>query len=782
MYPTESPTPGPSISPTESPLVYETIENTRFCGAGWEDARNSCQIARHCPSGKNNECPAGMTCFSWMSGCNILDMRDYLDTYGVEIYGADRFEMNPSGETTVANGSGEGDSSSATTNNWPGVETDSDADSSTGVPPSLSLSVWTPQPAPVEKTPVPILTEAPVSPENRFYPEHHVFCGESWLDAQSRCSESTFCSGGAVTHVCENENELCWVGITACDAGDWLLTEETLMPIVSTPSPIEQTTIVETPSPSAVLDIITKTPIVPTRFDSSTATSSELDRFSTKQSLCAKDYIHLLQQCATLVTCNTSPCPDGHLCFKNVLCDKPNNYAPESVVADELETLAPISTEPSPPPILPTMSPVAITTLTPETQNPTEQPTRLSITTLSPETQNPTEQPTRITLSDAEIAQRMSNPNNYCAKTFNEIFTTCSYGLKTCNDDDPMCPMGTYCFGNIVCPSPTNSPSTKPPVSVAITTLEPITAVIDDKASEDPAAQSYCADSEEAVQSTCATGFTCNKGSHTCPFGTSCFSNVVCEALQNQAPALLEETSQNNSFAGNYCAESESMLQSTCEHAIACTGQYGTCPLGTFCFFNVVCEALQVHNEEAAKLTDDDECNDLCLDPVIPADCDYILSMGSNILPCTGINTTYEKETDMDHVCVGMGRCGTNLNMNNCDTNQDLFVRVAVSKCEEAGLGRSGVLFSDVSNIISTPANVAEPARTETQTLSTEASSNTTNNPIVYSWEEPTKSSNIKNQDEIDSWWIMVEERSASIKQRQSIFLFAAALLPILIQ
>ena len=193
LHPTESPTPAPSITPTESPLVYDTIENTRFCGTGWEDAQNFCQISRHCPTGRNSECESGMTCYSWMSGCNIIDMNDYLDNYGVEIYGKDRLEMTPSGESGgTSNGSGDnsGESSSSSSTAYERPEADTD-DQTSGVSPSLSLGVWTPQPAPIDRTPPPRWTAAPIEPNpsmspagppaDGHYPEHHVFCGESWI-------------------------------------------------------------------------------------------------------------------------------------------------------------------------------------------------------------------------------------------------------------------------------------------------------------------------------------------------------------------------------------------------------------------------------------------------------------------------------------------------------------------------------------------------------------------------------------------------------------------------
>lgn len=490
-------------------------------------------------------------------------------------------------------------------------------------------------------------------------------------------------------------------------------------------------------------------------------TLNELDRYSMKQSFCAENYIHLIQECSILQTCNKSPCRDGLTCFKNVLCDEPANVDIEPATNDEIiETPAPIASEPDTP--IPSTSPV-IETESPVTQRPT----------LSPQTRSPTQQPTSFVLSEAEVAQRMSNPNNYCAKNLQEILVSCSYSLMTCNEGE-ICPVDTYCFGNVVCPSPTNAPTTDFPV---ISTIEPVDVVIDGETTVNPAAQSYCAENEDTIQLTCATAFSCDEGSHTCPIGTSCFSNVVCEDLQNEKAssdslpswnietpttiASQPESSESNTF-GNYCAENEAMIQSSCAEAVTCNMGFGSCPLGSYCFSNVLCEALQtasLHSEE---------CTDLCLKPVDSSDCDYILSIGLTILPCSGMSASYERETGTDQVCAGTGVCGTSIDLNNCG-NEDLYMRVDVSDCMEAGLGRSGVLLLDLSQSAATDA-IMEATEAPTTTISESSDVNdlSTLKPtmrpveIVYSWEDPAKNNTRENQGEIDSWWIM-EESGASL-------------------
>eukprot|EP00956_Cyclotella_meneghiniana_P034256 scaffold102865_cov64-Cyclotella_meneghiniana.AAC.2 len=86
----------------------------------------------------------------------------------------------------------------------------------------------------------------------------------------------------------------------------------------------------------------------------------------------------------------------------------------------------------------------------------------------------------------------------------------------------------------------------------------------------------------------------------------------------------------------------------------------------------MLCEALQTtltHDEK------DEECTDLCLKPIDSGDCDYIWSLGLTILPCSGMSTPYERETNTDQVCAGTGTCGTSMDLNNRG-NEDLYMRV----------------------------------------------------------------------------------------------------------
>lgn len=51
---------------------YNDISNTRFCGTGWNAAKEGCSIETHCPSGFSDECPAGQSCYGGLD-CNVQD-------------------------------------------------------------------------------------------------------------------------------------------------------------------------------------------------------------------------------------------------------------------------------------------------------------------------------------------------------------------------------------------------------------------------------------------------------------------------------------------------------------------------------------------------------------------------------------------------------------------------------------------------------------------------------------------------------------------------------------
>eukprot|EP00804_Cyclotella_cryptica_P006850 CCRYP_010966-RC/>CCRYP_010966-RC protein AED:0.09 eAED:0.09 QI:59/0.92/0.86/1/0.85/0.8/15/815/1501 len=59
-------------------VPYDDISNTRFCGAAWSDALEGCSVETHCPSGFNDDCPDGLSCYGGL-GCNIKDLMAELE-------------------------------------------------------------------------------------------------------------------------------------------------------------------------------------------------------------------------------------------------------------------------------------------------------------------------------------------------------------------------------------------------------------------------------------------------------------------------------------------------------------------------------------------------------------------------------------------------------------------------------------------------------------------------------------------------------------------------------
>lgn len=501
--------------------------------SSWEDVAETCQIGTHCPSGSNIECPGSQVCFSWVQGCNILDLEEHLRETGQEIYGVNHLPLLDDG-LGIANVGDE--------------------------PPQL----------PPSEMAMPMRTQPPTRYDpNRYKPENHIFCGKSYSDASERCDIETFCSDGIT---CANAGDFCWVGIDACDAADW----------VPTIRPSGKPT---TPAPSTTPSV---SPGKPSQVETSTLSS-------TRQSYCATDYTDLMLNCANkLPKCDRlTPCPDGLMCFANVEC----------TVKEDSESTSPDTTEPTFSPILPP-------------NRPTDSPT-------VPITHQPTEYPTILTLSEAEVAQRLTNMNSYCATSYAEVISSCSHSLHTCNLGESICPVGTFCFESIVCP---DSDITKTPVaesseSTPPTTLSPI---LESGDANTAVPQNYCAKNEDEIQVTCSTAPTCNADDEPCPLGYFCYGNHVCNtpsAIVTQvvtaaptipptneptlapvaspsAPPTLKPTprptvdANRNTVMQNYCAQNVEMLGLTCAWAPTCNAGDAACPVDTACFFNVICDSI----------------------------------------------------------------------------------------------------------------------------------------------------------------------------------------------
>mmetsp|Transcript_9742 Transcript_9742/g.21041 ORF Transcript_9742/g.21041 Transcript_9742/m.21041 type:complete len:1023 (-) Transcript_9742:106-3174(-) len=686
LVPTEVPTKAPSGTPTASPVVYGKIENTRFCGNDWMDASENCQISTHCPSGMSNECDAGQSCFGGINGCNIIDMIQHKKEFGTEIYGSEQLVVD------VVDDEEEGAH----------AVDDVEESESTGDE-GINNSISTPSPT-ISPTSSPTLipgTKAPVITPEPYNAINHIFCGKSFADAEARCSPETFCANGPL-HTCKDEGDSCWSGISACDASDWVPTKTpTILPTVSASMP-------PTKSPESIFftlaPIVVSTPIMTSSPDTAnlskqpssipqvmssstmpTSSTKDINRYTAIQSYCARDYIQLMNECLTIATCdNQGQCPYGYNCFVDVSC--PYQEDDNTEIVYEIDTdeniIVPVTSSPiTSAPVIP--APVVLT--------------------MPPNTPYPTQSPSEITLSVEELAKRLSKPNNYCGKSKEQIVSSCHYTLQTCNEEDRIiCPIGTYCFSAIVCedlatadgiPTVTNSPvsaiqsptpqpttpPTSPPTSpsTSLPTLQPTKILFTNSPSLPP--------SHEGI----ATKF------------------------------------DDNFIRDNYCAQNNAMLQLTCAMAPLCEDD-NSCPLGTFCFKDVVCQDLQSEHEtmstasptnnalEQIAVVGAEDCNNLCLSPIGPHDCNYALNIGlQNLMPCSSAPNPDGSLLEIGDVCIGTGYCGTDLDLNNCAGSQDLYVRLDYSMCEDALLQVQSIEGSPGTNgSISVQINVANSTTT----------------------------------------------------------------------
>lgn len=93
-------------------------------------------------------------------------------------------------------------------------------------------------------------------------------------------------------------------------------------------------------------------------------------------------------------------------------------------------------------PIVTTSAPISNTAVVPTTS-----PTSMTADTLSPE----------------ELSNRLGFANGYCASSIQDAKDNCASTLKTCNEGDPPCIMGTACFTNIVCTLPVTADLSQSP-------------------------------------------------------------------------------------------------------------------------------------------------------------------------------------------------------------------------------------------------------------------------------------------------------------------------------
>jgi len=329
---------------------------------------------------------------------------------------------------------------------------------------------------------------------------------------------------------------------------------------------------------------------------------------------------------------------------------------------------------------------------------------------------------------------------NYCARSEQQLQATCSTA-PTCNDDDGPCPAGMFCFGQQVCndssakgtssaveavPTPTVNPTTSQPSPKPVSLSDvwnmlsdnPLAVGNDGNAdAAEVLPQNYCAQSKDALRSSCANAQTCNDGDGPCPSGSFCFGNYLCESNASPNKPTVDASNANaGTVAANYCAQSAQQLAPTCAWAPTCNDGDGPCPPDTFCYSNVVCESRmqsafevtpkppaamptppEIHDDEdaATAASSDPECENLCLWRIDSIQCDYVLSVEIDILPCT----TSVKVGDL---CTGTGRCGTDPELNNCRTNEndrDFYIHLGAAECIQFGLGGGGGVISTTEKV-----------------------------------------------------------------------------------
>jgi len=167
---------------------------------------------------------------------------------------------------------------------------------------------------------------------------------------------------------------------------------------------------------------------------------------------------------------------------------------------------------------------------------------------------------------------------NYCAKRHADLKTGC-FTAQTCNDDvDPPCPVGTYCWGNIVCAEETQQPSLLPSNAPS---QSPVAVV-----------NGICATNYPELQKTCWNAAPCSN-INPCSDGQKCFENIDCNFVSPKlpAPSTINPTLQPTKSSGGdetissvelYCAVSESALKKSCASARRCVDDE-LCPLGMIC-------------------------------------------------------------------------------------------------------------------------------------------------------------------------------------------------------
>jgi hypothetical protein len=378
-----------------------------------------------------------------------------------------------------------------------------------------------------------------------------LYCGETQQDAAVNCGiEGNACPGG----LCPGDLK-CYM-VTDCgsdtDVEDTEF-DDTGMSIPPSPAPesaIPTISVVESAGPAS--SFTSAAPI-----SDNTDESASSGAFDIKNTFfCGVDRADAATSCSKRCRSGSpSECPDGMSCFGYTPC-------PTEIDSDETITATDGTTSSSP---------------------------------ITSPTSDVTSSPVSLAESNIGITQ------NYCAKSLEDLAATCATAT-TCNDGEPDCPAGTYCWGDRLCGDapinevtsvPTPVPSlvlleaemTAGPSSTPVeSTLSPVLQLESNSPVSISSERFYCATTMEELEETCATAQGCKPGA--CPPGTYCFPFSCNDSVPE--PTDEEPTQQL------YCATNMEELAASCSTAQECNS--GPCPTGTACFpFN--CDASSAENQ-----------------------------------------------------------------------------------------------------------------------------------------------------------------------------------------
>ncbi|KAL7551450.1 hypothetical protein ACHAWF_015575 [Thalassiosira exigua] len=402
IVPSASPT---TFPPTLTPTVtYNREQNLKFCGSGWADAVK-CTVERHCPNGDQDCNQPSESCYSYVPGCNIVDLvREQGPTPPPSIPPS----LRPTDYPT-----------SSPTNppvNW--IVGWVDVDEGKGQPFHTTQPTREPSTRPSTPSSYPESIDNEGEDWSEVIGQELYFCGLTQFDATQNCIRNVSSCHAAT---CPG-HLMCFAVSAPCDGGVGVVTEkdqawETVVPTSSPASSHSYPTVAQTffcgQDPNDASSCHNRCPTgspkecpgVEMCFGYISCVGKEAKPLPTlnppqqmRQHFCAADRKSLETSCASAPTCNTGdpPCPAHQHCFGNHLC---------SSSGADLATRQPT-------PALPKV--------------PTSMPTMTEAVTI--------QQPTQ---------PKSETPELYCASNMQELKSSCAFA-KRCSEDP--CPRGTYCF------------------------------------------------------------------------------------------------------------------------------------------------------------------------------------------------------------------------------------------------------------------------------------------------------------------------------------------------